>query len=73
MYDKYVRGKSVLACKCQEFQQAKQNAIDFTEQFLLQQGYTLSILYNCECIDSDGRTTTYKVTIENIPQQLQIF
>ena len=35
MFDKYVRGKSILAQECEEFQQAKENAILFLEKLSL--------------------------------------
>ena len=72
MYDKYVRGKSILACECQEFQEAEQNAIAYLEEKIIENGYNLSILYTSEITHADGYFTYFDVKIENIPQQLEL-
>ena len=71
IYDKYVRGKSVFAKECDEFKKAKLNAINFVEQEIIKQGYTLSILYKCNVTYSDGYSTVYDVCLISIPQQLK--
>ena len=73
MYDKYVRGKNPFARCCEEFNNAEKNAIEFIEQTLIANGFNLSILYNCECVDGDGYFSYFKVELENIPQQLELF
>ena len=73
MYNKYVRGKNPFARCCEEFNNAEKNAIEFIEQTLIANGFNLSILYNCECVDGDGYFSYFKVELENIPQQLELF
>ena len=72
MYDKYIRGKSILAKECQEFKEAEQNAIAYLETKLIQNGYNLSILYTNEVTYADGYSTCFKIKIETIPQQLEL-
>jgi hypothetical protein len=73
MYDKYVRGKSVSAQNCEEFQKAKENAILFLEQELLKLSYNLSIKYTVICTYADGYCSDFKVDLESVYQQLTLF
>ena len=73
MYNKYIRGKSVFAKECQEFKEAEQNAIAYLEATLIQNGYNLSILYTNEVTYADGYSTYFKIKIDSIPQQLELF
>ena len=73
MWCKYVSGKPYGADQCEEYQNAKQNTIDFIEQKLLLCGYDLSIIYTVECDDFCGHFAHYTSKLENAPQQLKLF
>jgi hypothetical protein len=73
MADKYVRGQNINARYCEEYQNAKKDAIRFLEQRLLLLGYDLSIAYEVVCTYADGYSTCFDVSIESIPQQPTLF
>lgn len=66
----YEQEKSIQAQECNEYVKAKEKAIEFLEQKLLELGYNLAIEYSAKCVYADGRETIFKVNIQNIPQQL---
>lgn len=73
MNNKYNCGKGFYANQCKEYQDAKEQSTCYFEQRLLQLGYTLSIVYECDCVYADGYFTSYYATLESVPQQLKLF
>ena len=60
MFDKYVRGKNILAQECAEFQEAKQNAINAMAQ-AVESKIAFPCKYTCKCVYTDYQITVFKV------------